>query len=88
MQFPWTTNNYHHLIYSKGSIVTRQRVTKQAFCGCVICVNARIADQGFRVDPAASFIDESGGFYFFGRRLVLVVHGMHGRVTIWLCGMG
>jgi hypothetical protein len=29
-----------------------------------MCVNAKIADQGFRVDPAASFIDESGGFYF------------------------
>jgi hypothetical protein len=45
-----------------GSIVTRQLVTEQAFCGCVICVNARIADQGFRADPATSFIDESGGF--------------------------
>jgi hypothetical protein len=52
-------------------------------------VNTRIANQGFKADPAASFIDESGGFYlFFGRRLVLVVHGMHGRVAIWLCGMG
>jgi hypothetical protein len=52
-------------------------------------VNARIAEQGFRTDPSASFIDESGGFYlFFGIRLVLIVHGMHGRVAIWLCGMG
>ncbi len=51
----------------KGGVtyVTRQRVTEQTFCSCVICMNARIADQGFRVDPAASFIDESDGFYFW-----------------------
>jgi hypothetical protein len=40
-------------------------VTEQAFCGCVICVNARITDQDFRADPAASFIDESADFIFF-----------------------
>ncbi len=40
-------------------------MTEQAFCGCVMCLNAKITDQGFRVDPAASFIDESGGFYFW-----------------------
>ncbi len=27
-------------------------------------------------------------FIPFGRRLVLVVHGMHGGVAMWLCGMG
>jgi hypothetical protein len=27
-------------------------------------------------------------FILFGRRLVLVVHGMHGGVVVWLCGMG
>ncbi len=27
-------------------------------------------------------------FILFGRRLVLVVHGMHGGVAIWLCEMG
>ncbi len=49
--------------------ITRQRVTEHAFCDCVICVNARIADQGFRADPAASFIDESGGFYPFWEKV-------------------
>jgi hypothetical protein len=27
-------------------------------------------------------------FILFGRRIVLVVHGMHGGIAIWLCGMG
>jgi hypothetical protein len=26
--------------------------------------------------------------FIFGRRLVMVVHGMHGRVDVWLSGMG
>jgi hypothetical protein len=26
--------------------------------------------------------------FIFGRGLVMDVHGMHGRVAIWLCGMG
>jgi hypothetical protein len=52
-----------------NSYVTKQRVTKQGFCGCVFCVNARIADQGFRVNPAASFINESGGFYLFWKKV-------------------
>ncbi len=49
--------------------VTKQRVTEQGFCGCVFCVNARIADQGFRVNPAVSFINESGGFYPFWKKV-------------------
>jgi hypothetical protein len=28
-------------------------------------VNARIVDKGFRADPAASFIAESGAFYLY-----------------------
>jgi hypothetical protein len=44
--------------------VTKQRVTEQGSCGGVFCVNTKIADQGFRVNPAASFINESGRFYF------------------------
>jgi hypothetical protein len=40
-------------------------VTEQTLCGYVICVNSRITDQGFRADPVASFINESGGFYFW-----------------------
>ncbi len=44
--------------------VTKQQVTEQGSCGDVFCVNTRIVDQGFRVNPAASFINESGGFYF------------------------
>jgi hypothetical protein len=52
-----------------GGHVTRQRVTEQAFYDYVICVNAKIVDKGFRVDPAASFIDESGGFFFFWKKV-------------------
>jgi hypothetical protein len=32
-------------------------------------VNARIADQDFKVNPAASFIDESDGFYPFWEKV-------------------
>jgi hypothetical protein len=54
-------------------------VTEQNFCGCAFGVNSRITDQNFRVSPATSFIDESGGFYpFFGKGLMLDLHGMHG----------
>ncbi len=70
------------------SYVTKQGVTEQGVCGCVCCVNARFGNQGFRVNPAVYFINENGEFYLFGRMLVLVVHGMHGEVVIWLCGMG
>jgi hypothetical protein len=51
----------------KGGVtyLTRQRVTEQAIYDCVICVNAKIVDQGFRADPTTSFIDESDGFFFF-----------------------
>jgi hypothetical protein len=44
--------------------VTKQQVTEQGSCGGVFCVNTRIADQRFKVNPAASFINESGRFYF------------------------
>jgi hypothetical protein len=52
-----------------------------------MCVNSIIADQGFRVDPVASFIDESSGFYFW-KKVNDGCDGMHGRVVVWLCGMG
>ncbi len=42
---------------------------EHAFYDCIICVNTRIADKGFRADPAASFIDESSGFYFFWEKV-------------------
>jgi hypothetical protein len=32
-------------------------------------VNARIDDQGFRVNLAVSFINESGGFYLFWKKV-------------------
>jgi hypothetical protein len=70
----------------KGCIVTRKKVAEQGFYGCVFCVNARFTDKGSRVNPAVSFINESGGFYHFWRRLVLVVHGMHGKccsLVVW-----
>ncbi len=49
--------------------VTGQRVTEQNLCGCAFGVNTRIADQNFRVSPAASFIDESGRFYPFWEKI-------------------
>jgi hypothetical protein len=63
-------------------------VAEQGFYGCALCVNAKFIDQGSRVNPAVTFIDEGGGFYHFERWLVLIVHGMHGKVALWLCGMG
>ncbi len=59
--------------------VTRKGVAEQGFYGYVFHVNARFIDQGSKVNPAVSFINESGGFYHFLRRLMLVVHGMHGK---------
>jgi hypothetical protein len=44
-------------------------VTEQGFCGCVFCVNTRIVDKGFRVNPVVSFINESGGFYPFWKKV-------------------
>jgi hypothetical protein len=60
----------------RGSGVTKHGVTERGVYGCVCCVNVRFADQGFKVNPAVYFINENGGFYLFGRRLVLVVHGI------------
>jgi hypothetical protein len=52
------------MVYVKvRKFVTKQRVTEQGSCGGVFCVNIKIANQGFRVNPAAS-INESGRFYF------------------------
>jgi hypothetical protein len=44
-------------------------VTEQIFCGCAFGVNTRIVDKNFRVSLAASFIDESGGFYRFWEKI-------------------
>jgi len=63
-------------------------VAEQGFCDCALCVNARFDDQGSRVDSAVTFIDEGGGFDHFWKGLVLIVHGVHGSVALWLCGMG
>jgi len=40
-------------------------VVKQGFYGCAFCVNARFTNQGSRVNPAITFIDEGGGFLSF-----------------------
>jgi hypothetical protein len=55
----------------KGGVtyVTEQGVTEQNFCGCAFCVNARSADQNFRVNPTVSFFNESGGFYPFWEKV-------------------
>ncbi len=44
-------------------------MTEQIFCGCAFGVNTRIVDKNFRVSLAASFIDESGGFYPFWEKI-------------------
>jgi len=44
-------------------------MAEQGFYGCVFCVNARFTDQGFRVNPAVTFINESGGFYHFWKEV-------------------
>ncbi len=49
--------------------VTRKGVAEQGFYGCVFCVNARFTDQGSRVNPAVTFINESGGFYHFWKEV-------------------
>jgi len=66
--------------------VTRKGVVEQGFYGCAFCVNAKFTDQGSRVNPAVTFIDEGSGFYHFGRWLVLIMHGMHGKccsLAVW-----
>ncbi len=39
-------------------------MAEQGIYGCVFCVNTRFTNQGSRVDPAVTFINKSGGFYF------------------------
>ncbi len=55
----------------KGGVtyVTKQGVTEQGVCGSVCCVNARLVDKGFKVNPAVYFINESGGFYHFWKKV-------------------
>jgi hypothetical protein len=47
-----------------------------------------VQSQGSRVDSAVTFIDEGGEFDHFWKGLVLIMHGVHGSVALWLCGMG
>jgi hypothetical protein len=51
------------------SIVTEQGATEQNFCGCAFCVNARIADQGFKVNPAPPSLMRAADFIFFGEKV-------------------
>ncbi len=44
-------------------------MAEQGFYGCVFCVNARFTDQGSRVNPAITFINESDGFYHFWKEV-------------------
>jgi hypothetical protein len=71
--------------FSHENIVTRKGVVEQGIYGCVFCVNARFTDKGSRINPTVTFINENGGFYFW-KRLVLVMHGVHGRccsLAVW-----
>jgi hypothetical protein len=52
-----------------SGIVTKKGVAEQGFYGCVFCVNARFIDQGFKVNLAVTFINESGGFYHFWKEV-------------------
>jgi hypothetical protein len=66
------SNNVYKCFYhstTAGASVTRKGVAEQGFYGCVFCVNARFTDQGSRVNPAVSFINESGGFYHFWKEV-------------------
>jgi hypothetical protein len=63
-------------------------VTEQNLCGCAFGVNTRITYQNFRVSLAASFIDESGGFYPFWEKIDARFAWDAWGITIWLCGMG
>jgi len=65
----------------KKNIVTRKGVAERGFCDCASCVNARFADQGSRVNPVVTFIDEGDGFDHFWEGLILVVHGVHGKCS-------
>jgi len=49
--------------------VTRKGVAEQGFYGCAFCVNARFINQGSRVNPAVTFIDEGGEFYHFWKEV-------------------
>jgi hypothetical protein len=51
-------------------------------------VNTKIADKNFRVSPATSFIDESGGFYPFWENIDAGFAWDAWGIAIWLCGMG
>ncbi len=51
-------------------------------------VNARIADHGFKVNPVASFINESGGFYPFWKKVNAGCAWDAWKGAMWLCGMG
>jgi hypothetical protein len=63
----------------KAYSVTKKGVAEQGLCECASCVNARFDDQGSRVDLAITFIKEGGRFDHFWKRLVLIVHGVHGK---------
>ncbi len=49
--------------------ITRKGVAEQGFYGCVFCVNARFTDQGSRVNPTVTFINENDGFYHFWKEV-------------------
>ncbi len=68
--------------------VTGQGATEQNFYGCAFGVNTKIADKNFRVSPATSFIDESGGFYPFWENIDAGFAWDAWGIAIWLCGMG
>jgi hypothetical protein len=39
------------------------------------------------IQPSPSLM-RAADFILFGKRLVLVMHGMYGGIANWLCGMG
>jgi hypothetical protein len=65
-QFHKLSNVVQELIIVKlHGGVTRKGLAEQGFYGCAFCVNARFTDQGSRINPAVTFIDEGSGIYPF-----------------------
>ncbi len=67
--------------------MTEQGVTERRIFDYLYSVNAKFVVRVLELHPPPSFFNESGGVYHFGEEVNDGVHGMHGEVSLWLCGM-